>query len=283
MKYTFLASVLIALSGNALAFKLPLGHAGADLSKLPKAARSALFEGIIKLNNCSGSLIILEGQSQNSKAFVMTNGHCVDNNGGFLAPGEVWTNRASQRRMQVFNRNMQLSAVTAEKLVYATMTSTDVAIYQLNTTYADITNRTGARPLLLAPTRPTERIAINIPSGYWDRNWKCEIDGFVFAIREDAYTFSDSIRYNANCDTIGGTSGSPLVEHGTRTVVGINNTSNESGARCTMNNPCEVDRAGNVTVIRNRSYGQQTYQLYGCFNERFELDLNLSSCELPKP
>ncbi len=283
MKYTLLASLLITLSSHALAWALPLGAHSAAVGPRLKSARADLFEGIVKLSNCSGSLIILAGQAQTDKALVMTNGHCVDNNGGFLAPGEVWVNRPSRRAVRIFNRSMDLTSFTAEKLVYATMTDTDVALYQLTVSYAEILTRTGIRPLVLADTRPTERTVINIPSGYWDRNWKCEIDGFVFNIREDAYTFTDSIRYDAGCDTIGGTSGSPLVAEGTRTVVGINNTGNESGGRCTMNNPCEVDETGRITVLRKRSYGQQTYQLYGCFNERTELDLDLDSCDLPKP
>ena len=66
------------------------------------------------------------------------------------------------------------------------------------------------------------------------------IDKFIFMVKEANWTFKDSIRYTDGCDTIGGTSGSPIIEAGTRTVIGVNNSANESGRKCTMNNPCEI-------------------------------------------
>ena len=84
-------------------------------------------------------------------------------------------------------------------------------------------------------------------------------------MEEAGWSWTDSIRYSEpGCDTIGGTSGSPIIEEGTRVVVGVNNTSNESGQTCTMNNPCEVSKSGRKTVRKGYSYGQQTYQFYGC-------------------
>ena len=46
--------------------------------------------------------------------------------------------------------------------------------------------------------------------------------------------------------------------------------------------PCEVDEQGNKTVLKNRSYGQQTFNLYECMNDNFKLDLERESCKLPK-
>lgn len=253
----------------------------ADTMKVD-AVSAPLFEGIVKLSNCSGSLIMLEGQSADQKALVMTNGHCIQKPGGYLNPGEVWVNRPLVRSIGIYTKNMELKRTNTTKIVYATMTNTDLALYELDMTYAQIRAQFGIEPLMLAPTRPLEFVKMNIPSGYWDRNWACSTEGFAFSLREGDWTFTDSIRYNQECDTIGGTSGSPIVEDGTRTVIGINNTSNESGERCTLNNPCEVDEAGRVVVIKNRSYGQQTYQVYGCMNEAFKLDLTLASCDLPK-
>ena len=285
MKFIALLATL-TLSVSAFAFELPVGQFDA-LSVKSNAAVSVeeapLFEGIVNLSNCSGSLVIFEGMTTDKKALVLTNGHCLSLPGGFLKPGEVLVNKAVNRTMRVFDANMKLHNVKATKIVYGTMTDTDAALYELDTTYNQILTATGVRPLLVAPTRPLANTRINITSGYWDRNWACEIDGFVFALREGDWTFTDSIRYDQGCDTIGGTSGSPIVEAGTRTVIGINNTSNESGQRCTLNNPCEVDEAGRVVVIRQRSYGQQTFNFYGCMDADFKLDLSLSSCVLPKP
>jgi hypothetical protein len=142
--------------------------------------------------------------------------------------------------------------------------------------------RTNVRPFLLDSVRPLSGISIDIISGYWDRGYSCEIDGFVFAIREGEWTFTDSIRYTSGCKTIGGTSGSPITPRGERTVVAINNTSNESGERCTLNNPCEVDEAGEVTVHAGVRYGQQTYNVYSCLTPSFQFDLDRADCSLPQ-
>jgi V8-like Glu-specific endopeptidase len=217
-----------------------------------------------------------------SKAIIMTNGHCIQKPGGFLNPGEVWVNRPMKRDMKIFDGNMKLHNVQSTKILYATMTNTDVAFYELTETYNEITDKTKIRPFLLDSVRPMDGISIEIISGYWDRGYSCEIDGFVFNIREGAWTFTDSIRYTAGCDTIGGTSGSPIIARGERTVVAINNTSNKSGERCTLNNPCEVDEDGSVTVRKGVRYGQQTYNTYTCLTPDFRFELNRRGCELPR-
>jgi V8-like Glu-specific endopeptidase len=239
------------------------------------------FEGIIKLSNCSGSLIKFAGQPMSTKAYVMTNGHCLGR--PFLKPGQVVTNKEVNRRMRVADKNKKFWPVTATKLVYGTMTGTDSAIYELKETYAEILKKYQVRPLDFDNNRPLLGVNIQIISGYWERGYQCFIDGFVYQLLEADWTFTDSIRYsNKGCETIGGTSGSPIIEQGTRTQVGINNTGNESGKRCEMNNPCEVDEDGNVTVRKKASYGQQTYHFTTCLTPDFNLDLTIAGCDLPK-
>jgi V8-like Glu-specific endopeptidase len=281
-----LISLVFALASFS-AFAFPV----APFNALERAEKSKTFnleslqydfEGIIKLSNCSGSIVAFNGQPLSAKAIVMTNGHCIQKPGGFLTPGEVWVNRAISRTMKVYDAHMQLHPVTATKILYATMTNTDVAFYELTESYSEIIARTNVRPFLLDSVRPLSGISIDIISGYWDRGYSCEIDGFVFNIREADWTFTDSIRYTAGCDTIGGTSGSPIISRGERKVVAINNTSNESGKRCALNNPCEVDEAGTVTVRKGVRYGQQTYNVYTCLTPAFQFDLSKAGCALPK-
>jgi V8-like Glu-specific endopeptidase len=242
------------------------------------------FEGIVKLSNCSGSLIKYSASTESDKAIVLTNGHCIQKPGGFLNPGEVWFNRPLSRKMRLFNSKMDLFPITSTKIIYATMTNTDIALYELTESYAEIKSRTGISPLILDDAQPAQGQPIEIISGYWDRGYKCEIDGFVDTLKEGDWIFTNSIRYSRNgCDTIGGTSGSPIIAAGTRSVIAINNTSNESGDRCTLNNPCEVNANGEIYVEKGLRYGQQTYDIYSCLNESRSLDLSLSQCQLPKP
>jgi V8-like Glu-specific endopeptidase len=241
------------------------------------------FEGIVKLDNCSGSVIRFSGQPGNANAYVLTNGHCIKHNNGqgYLQPGEVVSNKAQTRTMRVFDSAMNLFKVTTTKLVYATMTNTDSAIYELKETYDDI-QAMGIRSFEFDSVRPMVGSDIDIVSGYWDRGYRCHIDGFVHLLLEGAWTFTDAIRYSdKGCDTIGGTSGSPIVQTGTRVVIGINNTGNKDGGRCQLNNPCEQDEDGEIDVLK-RSYGQQTYNFYTCLTPDFQIDLTMPGCSLPK-
>ncbi len=64
-------------------------------------------------------------------------------------------------------------------------------------------------------------------------------------------------------------------------MVAANNTGNEDGEKCTMNNPCEVDEEGNVTVEKGAAYAQQTSWFYTCLADDNSLDLAKEGCLLP--
>lgn len=239
------------------------------------------FEGIVKLSNCSGSVIRFPGQPVSSPAYVLTNGHCLG--GPLMKPGQVFSNQPTVRRMMVSDKEKNFTPVMARKLLYATMTSTDAAIYELQETYAVLAER-GIEPFELDSQRPIVGLPIDIVSGYWERGYRCHIAANVFELREHTYVFTDSIRYSdEGCKIIGGTSGSPVIAKDTRVVVAVNNTANESGNRCTLNNPCEVDDEGNVSVFVKTGYGQQTYMFHSCLTVDFQIDLNKEGCSLPKP
>lgn len=120
-------------------------------------------------------------------------------------------------------------------------------------------------------------------SGYWKTLYNCNIDGFVYRLEEGDWTWKDSVRYTSACQTIGGTSGSPVIDQSTGNVVAVNNTGNEDGGTCTVNNPCEVDESGNVTVREGINYAQETYLIPACFTTGNQLNLSASGCTLPKP
>jgi V8-like Glu-specific endopeptidase len=202
-----------------------------------------------------------------------------------LKPGQVVVNHASTRAIKILNKEAKvLGTVAAKEIVYGTMTGTDAGIYRLSKTYAQIFADYGVKPLLIAKEAPKDNLPIEVISGYWKKGYRCAVSGTVPTMQEADWSWIDSIRYTKpGCETIGGTSGSPIVEADTRTVVGVNNTSNESGERCTLNNPCEIDAAGNVTVTQGTSYGQQTYIFTTCLNADRKIDLGVEGCKLPKP
>ncbi|OEJ93177.1 S1 family peptidase [Streptomyces thermolilacinus] len=251
----------------------------------PAAAPSAVtvdFAGTVALSNCSGSVVRLPQSQPDDPALVLSNGHCLE--GGMPGPGVVVVDRPSTRTFSLLNSSGRgVATLRASKIAYATMTDTDVSLYQLTTTYRQIESRYRIKALELDTVRPAQGAAIKVVSGYWKRIYSCAVDGFAYRLKEGDWTFTDSIRYTAACDTIGGTSGSPVIDTATGKVVAVNNTGNESGGRCTLNNPCEVDQNGTVTVRQGINYAQQTYTIAPCVGTGNKIDLSRPGCALPKP
>ncbi|TPQ19618.1 trypsin-like serine peptidase [Streptomyces sporangiiformans] len=246
------------------------------------AVRAVDFAGTVALSNCSGSVVRMPGSEADDPALVLSNGHCLES--GFPEPGEVIVDQPSNRTFGLLNSaGTRVATLRASKIAYATMTDTDMSLYQLTSTYQQIQNSYGIKALELNAARPTAGTAIKVVSGYWKRIYSCSVDGFAYRLKEGSWTWKDSVRYTSSCNTIGGTSGSPVIDNATGKVVAVNNTGNEDGGRCTDNNPCEVDQNGNITVRRGINYAQQTYQVVPCVGLDNKIDLSRSGCTLPKP
>ncbi|MGO4757028.1 serine protease, partial [Streptomyces sp. 2MCAF27] len=238
--------------------------------------------GTVALSNCSGSVVRMPNSADSDPAFVMSNGHCLES--GMPSAGQVIVDKASTRSFTLLNSSGSgVATLRATKIAYATMTDTDVSLYQLSSTYAQIQQSYGIKALQLADSHPVQGTGINVVSGYWKKIYSCNIDGFVYRLKEDEWTWKDSVRYTSACNTIGGTSGSPVVDSASGKVVAINNTGNEDGGRCTLNNPCEVDANGTVTVRQGINYAQETYGITKCVAAGNKINLSLAGCELPKP
>ncbi|MGI5514216.1 S1 family peptidase [Streptomyces sp. CA-106131] len=280
-----LFALVIAGAGAAPAVAEPQSAAtSGTVATAPGTAtvQAVDFAGTVSLSNCSGSVIRFPNSADSDPALVLTNGHCLET--GFPNPGEVIVDQASSRSFGLLNSSgTKVATLRASKVAYSTMTDTDVTIYQLTRTYAQIKSSYGIGALTVADTHPVAGTAIRVVSGYWKRIYSCTIDGFVYRLKEGGWTWKDSVRYTSACNTIGGTSGSPVVDTSTGKVVAVNNTGNEDGQTCTVDNPCEVDASGNVTVRQGINYAEETYQIPACFGTGHKLNLNASGCVLPKP
>ncbi|HET9139747.1 serine protease [Actinophytocola sp.] len=238
------------------------------------------FHGIVALSNCSGAVVRTPSAASTDPALVMSNGHCV----ALMAAGEVRQNRQDTRRFTLLNSSGtgSLGTLQANRLLYATMTNTDVSIFRLTITYGQLQSQFGTTALTLSTAHPTAGQSIRVVSGFHRAIYPCNIDTFAFRLREDRWTWLDSIRYTSACHTIPGTSGSPVLDTNTSQVVGVNNTLNEQGQRCTLDNPCEVTQNGAVSIHQNIGYAQETYYIAPCFTTQSRLDLTRPGCQLPR-
>lgn len=251
------------------------------LQLVPSGSLSAgNFRSIVALSNCSGSLVRFANSLDTDRAMILTNGHCRD--GGFLKPNEVHVNEPTSRSFALLNDNgSRYATLRADRVLVSTMTKTDITLYGLTQTFAEIFSKYKVQALTISAQHPTGGTSIAVISGYWKRIYSCKIDKFIYRLHEGDWEWLDSVRYSTpGCQTIGGTSGSPIINTTTNEVIGVNNTGNDSGERCTEDNPCEIDENGNVTVIFHASYGQQTFWLYSCLNQQRQIDLNISNCAL---
>ncbi|MET7618284.1 serine protease [Streptomyces sp. NPDC005408] len=240
------------------------------------------FAGTVALSNCSGSVVRMPASEPDDPALVLSNGHCIES--GFPAAGEVIVDQPSSRSFSLLNSaGSRVATLRASKIAYATMTDTDISLYQLTSTYEQIQSRYGIKALELNAAHPVQGTAIKVVSGYWKRIYSCNVDGFAYRLKEGEWTWKDSVRYTSSCNTIGGTSGSPVLDNATGKVVAVNNTGNEDGQRCTDNNPCEVDENGKVTVRQGINYAQETNVIVPCVGLDNKIDLGRAGCTLPKP
>lgn len=274
--------MLLALPAPTFAFGLPsLERLQEDPRTNPLFTATYDFEGIVALSNCSGSLVRFEDSDDNDSALILTNGHCV----AMIDPGVVYVNRPSSRTFRLLTASGgNGGTVRAKELLYATMTRTDMALYVLTDSYADIRSEFAIEALTISPDGADVGDPIEVISGYWRRGFTCSIEKVVHQLQEGDWLMEQSVRYSRpGCEVYGGTSGSPVLLAGTKTVIAINNTGNESGRRCQVNNPCEIDEQGQVTYVKGYSYGQQINWVYSCRNQTGSLDLNQAGCTLPKP
>ena len=280
VRSVFVASFVATFVASS-AQALPLfGNFPQEFANDNEAARNFDFRGIVGISDCSGSLVRFDDSQDSDAAMVLSNGHCV----GMIAPGTVLLNTRSNKSFTILNQSAKnLGTVTAQKIIYATMTDTDLSLFLLKETFQNIESKFNIKPLTLARTAPVVGTNIEVISGYWKRGFSCAIESTVPTLKEADWTWSDSIRYSRpGCEVIGGTSGSPVIEAGTRTVIAVNNTVNESGKQCAMNNPCEVAADGTRFAQKGYGYAQQTFWLYSCRNADGAIDLNTAGCRLPR-
>ncbi|KPC92903.1 hypothetical protein ADL27_22360 [Streptomyces sp. NRRL F-6602] len=278
----FGAAAVVGTAATPAAAVGPADSAAGSTSVRTAADRTPSFEGTVALSNCSGSVVKLKHSKATDPALVLSNGHCLQE--GMPGAGEVLVDKKTSRDFTLLNADgTDAGKIHSDRIAYATMTDTDISLYETTSTYKEIKKKYGIDALRLDATHPRQGRAITVVSGYWKETFGCAVDGFAHRLKEADWTWKDSIRYTMDCQTKGGTSGSPVIDNRTGKVVGVNNTHNEDGERRTLNNPCEVDRKGNVTVRHLNAYGQQTYQINSCFGRGNQLDLDARGCVLPRP
>ncbi|MFP5459450.1 MAG: hypothetical protein ACLGG7_12010 [Bacteriovoracia bacterium] len=211
------------------------------------------LEGIAKFSNCSGALVIFEGMPTTARALIVTNAKCLT--GRLPRPNAVLSNRLTLRSVSLFDASGKAHAFTARRLLYATLTQTDLALYELAESYNDVQFKTSVRPFFVSVAPPVVGQDLEFISAFGPKRWSCQVQGFVRELRDERWRFSDVIRLTEDCAVEDSPRGMPAVDLPTRTLFALQGP---------------------------RGFAQQVAALGSCFNEKFEMDLELNGCELPK-
>lgn len=215
---------------------------------------------------------------------IVTNGHCYED--GLIDFGDAVVGAVSKRVFLLMTRDgaWVAASLMATRVLYATMTDTDSALYELATTFEAIAREHGIDPLTIDDHGAAAGAPIAIVSGLRRTTYVCAVDALVHEIDESWWKWRSAIRYTQpGCFATHGTSGSPVIDRRTGLVVGIHNTFDSGGERCTMDNPCEVEADGGVATMSGAAYGQQLFWIYGCLTPSNAVDLSRPGCRLTKP
>ncbi|APY90361.1 hypothetical protein A7J05_36095 [Streptomyces alfalfae] len=236
--------------------------------------------GTVKLPNCSASLVRPRTARDEDKALLLTNGHCHPE--GRPKPGEVITGQGAPIEGSVLSPAGRELGPVMGRVLYATMTGTDITLAQLDSTYADIRQKYKIEAFPLASTGPVAGQKIKVASSFLESVWSCQAEAVIPTLKEGDYTSTHAIRYAKECNTQPGSSGSAVVDAETRELVAVNSTSNRDGKKCELNNPCEIDETG-TTAHQGRGYATQTAAIAACIGSGNTIDLKRQECTLPKP
>ncbi len=243
---------------------------------------------------CTAFAIDITNRPQ-APAYIVTNGHCQGTAARLPNPKDILVDRPSQSHFIInYFHDFQSERVRipVKRMVYGTMKDNDIAILELTKTQQEL-KELGITPLKIDP-KPLRKgqplVVVGIPSeGVTERlkflhTATCTM-GATVHIKEDAYSWSRSLRHN--CSIVGGMSGSPMISRRTNRVVGIINTGvNDDAAsqpECSINRPCEVSSTGRINTFNRENYGQLVDRIPTCFNEKGIFDLDRSTCQLERP
>jgi hypothetical protein len=250
------------------------------------AAPGANANLTLPLTRCSGALAIMQGMAFDQKALAFTNGHCTGFGSfkkQFPDQGEIFIDRPARGVVLVGNEKAYQARFDYRRLLFASMTGTDLAVLELDRSYDEIRQQLPQMTIYtVSKERAVPGMKTNIISARNNLNLTCTVEGIVPRLREGPWTWSNFIRFQHGCNLSPGSSGSPVIVQGTDQVIALGQTGVDGGVACEINNPCEVQTDGSTIVAPvGQSYAAPTAVFYDCYDgSRF--DFALPSCALAR-
>lgn len=268
-----------------------LGGPSQDLSTMDAPTRAAYAGvGLLDYGSACSTVLIrpdVGPPPASAPAYALTNGHCVNlfDTSTVVQDVPVGQDEAKVRfGSDEAGRPVVEAAVTAVR--WATMKGTDLAIVQLADPLTDLLERgLQAYPLAAHPDAGTPVVVVGGPT---------PIDGSERVLRLASCTAGEpadllerhwawfGFPSNDCADILPGSSGSPVLDPATGTLVGLINTTTQGSnevSDCALGRPCEVGAAGAISR-EDTSYGPTVDVLTGCFDKAWTFTGPGGTCAL---
>jgi hypothetical protein len=283
MLKTLIAATAVSFLWSVSASARPMKLDAQNFSDEKPATMDEL-NGMASLS-CSGGFIDI-GRKANERAVIITNGHCATS--PMMGANQAIVNVPYSRSgIQIADPEGRWLRMTPTKVLYATLTGTDLALIELKETNEELLNQ-GIRQFKVAAQSPALNTSIRITSGFWKKTQECELDRVVhkliegFGNSQPPSVATGVFAVTSGCKIYGGFSGTPVVDKETQEIVALAFTSAEGGADCAEQNPCEEDEQGVRKMVPGMSYMARVNDVAGCLKAG-NVDLTLATCQLYRP
>ncbi|RYZ97182.1 MAG: serine protease [Proteobacteria bacterium] len=269
---------------------LPLATLTGILAALPAfSAPGFPFVSVSSGISCSGVLAKAPGAKTSDPALILTNGHCLDfrpvhgGNDHLPAPGVRYHNLRQENLLQGIGISVQAysgrESLSPSQVVFASMDEADVAIIELNETYAAVAERLRIEPIPLSFALPIPGTKISVMAGYYNRIISCPL-GEAVRTQEGPYRWPHSVRLGTTCEIYPGVSGSPVISDATGEAFALANTHySASDTLCSIHNPCEMGEGGHPRAgAIEQAYAFQFAPLALCFTAEGRPDFSAPRC-----
>jgi hypothetical protein len=242
---------------------------------------------------CSAALFKMDGMTLDQEALVLTAGHCTNvgsfktpafNGLAFPGPRQVFLDQRASGQVDIRGAGGKFGRYHYSRVILATMTGMDVAILELDDTYAAILdNLKDAEIYELSPTAPSLGARVRVEATKKNVDFACEVEKVVPTVREDPWTWNNVLRFRFSplCVFYAGVSGSPVLDEHHR-IVAVASAVSAPGKPCDLQAPCEIEQGAQPMVApTGQSYATQTRDLYDCYSfSRRAFAFELPGCRL---
>lgn len=164
---------------------------------------------------------------------------------------------------------------------WSSMRGVDLAIIELNAPL-DALIKNGIQPISFGPRleNGTDLMLVGAPAGQYLRLAACQLESSTIDVIEGDWVWRNTLK-NRCKGVAGGSSGSPLLDRSSNTIIGVLNTTTDSSPnkKCALNQPCEMND-GQANWEINVSYGISTKNLDRCFVDGYFNNTTTTTCPL---